>query len=118
MTTFQKYASAIFSFITVLVGALISAQGHTYDAVTVGQIITLGGGALVMYVVPLLPSGWQGGLKTGVQVVAALVVLALPYIFNGSITFSQILVFIVAAVQVLATQFGVVLRKDDVAKAA
>jgi len=111
-TVFQKYATAILSLSVLLLGAVGTALHGTVSAVDILQLVILFLGGIVTYIVPLLPGGWSGGLKTGVGIAAAAVALVIPYVTQGSITTAQILLVVVGVIQAAATQLGVAIRID------
>lgn len=118
-TAFEKYASAIFAFFTVVTTILITAGSGAVTAISLGQVITQIAAAVILYIVPLVVNGkWQGALKTGFQILSTLIVLALPFIFAHHITTMQLLVVIVAATQAVASEFGIQIRKNGLALAA
>ena len=119
VSPFQTYAAAIFSAVVLIAGGLNSllvtfggaAPLHTkIAAAIVFGILTLG--AVIAYGVKLLPARrWQGIVKTGVAIIAALASIAVPYFVNGTFNVATDLPLVaVAVVNALATEFGVQIR--------
>jgi len=113
MSVFQKYATAIFSLAVLVIGALQVAVATGITPTAIAQLIVLALGGVITYVVPLVPGKWAGLLKTGIAILAAVIVLVIPYITAGHITLDQILLVVVGAINAAATQLGVNIRKDD-----
>jgi hypothetical protein len=118
--TLKKYAPGIFSFLTVLFGAvqpLVSAGASALNLTTGLQLAVLVASSITTYLVPLLPSGWQGAAKTGLEVVGVVAAAVIPFGLNGHITQEQLLIVGVAVIKALATEFGVQIRTSVVADA-
>jgi len=113
MSVFQKYATAIFSLAVLVIGALQVAVATGITPTAIAQLVVLALGGVITYVVPLVPGKWAGLLKTGIAILAAVIVLVIPYITAGTITLDQILLVVVGAINAAATQLGVNIRKDD-----
>jgi len=113
MSVFQKYATAIFSLAVLVIGALQVAVATGITPTAIAQLVVLTLGGVITYVVPLVPGKWAGLLKTGIAILAAVIVLVIPYITAGTITLDQILLVVVGAINAAATQLGVNIRKDD-----
>jgi len=113
MSVFQKYATAIFSLAVLVIGGLQVAVATGITPTAIAQLVVLALGGVITYVVPLVPGKWSGVLKTGIAILAAVIVLVIPYITAGHITLDQILLVVVGAINAAATQLGVNIRKDD-----
>ena len=113
MSVFQKYATAIFSLAVLVIGALQVAVATGITPTAIAQLVVLALGGVITYLVPLVPGKWSGVLKTGIAILAAVIVLVIPYITAGTITLDQILLVVVGAINAAATQLGVNIRKDD-----
>jgi hypothetical protein len=112
-TIFQKYAVAIFSFVTLVLGAVQAEVSMGVTPTATWQVISLGIGGIITFFVPLVEGKWAGILKTGFSILGAVGALAVPYFLDGDITASGILLVVIGAINVIATQLGVVIRKDD-----
>lgn len=108
----QKYATPILSFLLFLLGALRAADAAGFDRAAQIQLVVLFIGAVATFFVPLVRGPWAGAIKTGLAIIAALLVLAAPYIVQGYISNSQLILFGLAAVNAVATQLGIVIRLD------
>lgn len=114
----QKYAVGLLSLAVTLVTALsVTAAGPWTLAVVLG-VVVVGLQGVVAYIVPLLPGGWAGGLKTGLAVVLAVLAAILPLLTGTAWTFSNTLVVILAGINALAVQLGVAIRSDASVKAS
>lgn len=106
----SKYAAAILSAITVVGTALATALGDKVDWSVLLQLAIVAAGAVGTYVVPVLPSGWRGGGKVGVAILAALLTAAVPFV--GGWTAQAIVLIVLAGVQAAAVHLGVAIRLD------
>lgn len=110
-TVFQKYAAALLPFFVLVIGASQTVLKTGWDATIDIPFAIIVLGAVVTYIVKLLPSGWQGGVKTGVAIVTTVLAAIVPFFLPGRFHLSASLpVFIVAVLNALATEFGVQIR--------
>lgn len=109
----NKYLAALLSIGIVILTAFVAIPEADRNPATIGQLAILALGAIVTYLVPLLDSKWAGFLKTGSAVAAALIAAAVPFITEGSITGVQVAIVALAALNALAVEVGVQVRKDD-----
>jgi hypothetical protein len=112
-TVFQKYAVAIFSFVTLVLGAIQAEVAAGVTPTATWQVVSLGIGGVVTFFVPLVPGVWSGVLKTGFSILGAAGALAVPYFLDGDINPAGILLVVIGVINIAATQLGVIIRKDD-----
>lgn len=108
----QKYLAALLSIALVVVTAFVAIPADQITPTSVGQLAVLALGAVVTFLVPLLEGVWAAGLKTGAAVLAAVITAALPFLTQGNITPTQVAIVVLAALNALAVQVGVDIRKD------
>jgi len=109
-TIIQKYGVGIFSFlIAVLTAVQVMAHWGLVDILQLAVIVITG---FTAYLLPLVNKAWQGGLKTGADVLGVLVLLVIPYAVAGHITGPQIVLVVIGVIKALATEFGVQIRTD------
>lgn len=108
----QKYFAALLSIALVIVTAFVAIPADQITPTSVGQLAVLALGAIVTFLVPLLQGPWAAGLKTGSAVLAAIILAALPFFTQGYITPTQVGIVVLAALNALAVQVGVDIRKD------
>lgn len=115
-TIFQKYAAALLPFFILVIGAsqtVFTGSGQDWNAITNFAILVLG--AVVTYVVPLLASKWQGGLKTGIAILTTILTAILPFVLTGGWDPNvNTPILLVAVLNALATEFGVQIRTTPV----
>jgi len=109
----HKYLAALLHISIVLVTSVTAAFDQPFTLTSVIQIATLVAGSIVTYLVPLLGSGWQSAIKTGVGLLTAAVAALTPLLVNGSITPQNIFVVIGAVLAALGTELGVNVRVDS-----
>lgn len=115
---FETYAAALLPFFVLVVGGLTEVVKNPHAATILPFLILVLGTALT-YVVPLLPSGWQGVFKTGVPIVTTVIAALVVYAQDGTLNWGNSAVIIVGALSALATEFGVQIRtKSQFALAA
>ncbi len=110
-TIFGKYAAALLPFFVLVVGAsqTVLHAGFNLQVDIPFALIVLG--AIVSFIVKLLPRGWQGGLKTGIALTTTVLSAVLPFVLPGTFRLSESLpVVIVAILNALATELGVYIR--------
>lgn len=111
----NKYLAALLSIGIVVLTAFVAIPEGERTPTTIGQLVILALGAIVTYLVPLLRGVWAGALKTGAAVVSALIAAGLPFWVDETISATQIAVVVLAALNALAVEVGVQVRKDDLA---
>lgn len=111
-TVFQKYAAALLPFFILVVGGLqplFASDDIDWRAVTQFALLVLG--AVVTFIVPLIPGPWKGALKTGVQVVVVILTALLQFLIpSGFDPAAGVQLIIVAVLQALAVELGVQIR--------
>lgn len=116
-TIFQKFAAALLPFFILVIGAsqtVLKPGPVDWNAVIVFAILVLG--AVVTFIVKLLPGTWQGGLKTGIAIITTILSALLPFVLPGGFDLSvNVPIIIVAVLNALATEFGVQIRTTPVA---
>jgi hypothetical protein len=105
----QRFATAILSFVTVLAAPLAAAVVAPLTATAVWQLIAVGVGAVVTFIVPLIGSKWQGLFKTGFAILGAVAAALIP-IVSSTWTAQSTLIVVIAVVNILATELGVQIR--------
>lgn len=107
-----KFAVALLQFTLLLVTSLsVSLQGG-FDAVEIAQFVAIAAGAGVTFFVPLVSGKWSGLLKTGFAIVAAIATALIPFITQGFITPDQVMLVILAALNAIASEVGIAIRKS------
>ena len=114
----NKYAAALLSIAIVILTAFVALPAEQVTPAAIVQLALLGIGAIVTYLVPLATGRWTGILKTGAAIVAAILTAVLPFVLTGHITSTQIVIVVLAALNALAVEVGVQLRKDRLTLAA
>jgi len=116
-TIFQKYAAALLPFFVLVIGGsqTVFGGGKPFDWSTFVPYLILVLGAIVTYIVKLLPGGWQGAAKTGIAIITTILSAILPFLlpggWNPDYSWQIILVGVLTAV---ATEFGVQIRTTPV----
>jgi len=105
----HKYSAALLSIAIVVLTAFIASP--TLTPTSIIQLAILAVGAIVTYLLPLVPGAWAGALKTGAAVVVAVLAAVLPFVVTGGITVAEATVVILAALNALAVEVGVQLRR-------
>lgn len=114
-TIFQRFAAALLPFFILVIGASQTVLNGPIDwnAIIVFGILVLG--AIVTYILPLVNKKWQGALKTGVAIITVILSALLPFILPGGFDPSvNVPVIIVAVLNAIATEFGVVIRTTPI----
>lgn len=112
-TVLKKYGAGIFAFIILVLTAMQGVEvwnlvtGLQFAALVLSSILSVG-------VFNLLPKGWAGGLKTGVDLLGTIIALVLPYAVSGHIDRSEIILVVIGFLKAAATEFGVIIRVDNV----
>jgi hypothetical protein len=109
---FAKYAAALLPAIFTLLGVLqVVLADEKFDDTEKGQFLFVVAGVIATYFVPLLSGKWAGALKTGAAILAAVATLLVP-LFSGDWNTNTLIVIGLAALNALATEIGVDIRKD------
>jgi hypothetical protein len=108
----NKYAAALLSIAIVILTAFVALPADQVTPSAIAQLVLLGISAFVTFFVPLVGGKWQGLLKTGTAIIAAVLTAALPFILTGHISVTQIVIVVLAALNVLAVEIGVQIRAD------
>lgn len=111
---FQKYAAALISIALVAFAFLKTAFADTLDAAEVWQLIALVAGAVITFLVPLVPAKWSGALKTGAAVLAAVATAIVPFALQGYISPEQWTIVALALLNALGVEVGVQARKSNI----
>lgn len=111
-TIFQKYAAALLPFFIIVVGGLqplFASDDIDWRAVTQFALLVLG--AVVTFIVPLVPGPWKGALKTGVQVLVVILTALIQFLIpSGFDPAAGVQLIVVAVLQALAVELGVQIR--------
>jgi len=111
-SAFKKYAAALLPAAVILFGAVQTVIADDVVSETEGgQLIALIAGLVATYFVPLVSGVWAGALKTGAALLAAVATLVIPLVTGFSWT--ELLIVGIAALNVLAVEIGVDIRKDQ-----
>ena len=106
----QKYGAALISIALVAFAFLKSAFADDLDAAEVAQLVALVAGAIITFLVPLVPGSWAGLLKTGASALAAAATAVVPFILQGYLTPEQWTIVILAVLTALGVEVGVQAR--------
>lgn len=114
MSWLKDNLTGVLSFVVVI---LTAVQGlKDFGLISDLQLVALAVSSAVVIVVPLVHTAWAGALKTGLDLVGAVVVILIPFValwVNGSpITRDAVVLIIIAIVKAAATEFGVQVRTD------
>jgi hypothetical protein len=104
----NRYAAAGLS-IAITVAAAVAGTNQ-FSPVVLLQLAILTITAVTTYAVPLVPTGYAGKVKVGLEAVGAVLTAVVPYIVQGTITGPQVAIVLLAALKVLAAHVGVVAR--------
>lgn len=110
----QKYGAALISIALVAFAFLKTALADSIDAAEVAQLIALVAGAVIVYLVPLVPIRWSGALKTGAAVLAAAMTAIVPFLLQGTITPEQWTIVALAVLNALGVEVGVQARASGI----
>lgn len=110
MNPLPTYAAALISIAITLVAFLTQLPDGNVSPVALVQLALLAASAIGVYLLPLLPGRWRAGLKTGLDVLAAILTAAVPFVIAGHITAMQLAIVVLAALKALGTEIGVQLR--------
>ena len=104
-TLLQKYAPTLLSAAVLILGGLqvLVSSGHTL--VDILQFVTL-------VLTSLTTFGFTGWWKTALEGAGVVVVAVLPFAIDGTVTWANVLLIVIAIVKALATHFGIILRAD------
>lgn len=109
----KKYGAGIFGFLIIILTAVSAVK--EFDLPTILQLVALAASTIVSVgLVSLLKGKWPGAVKTGVDLLGALIALVLPFAIVGFITWDQVILVIIGFIKAAATEFGVQIRTDSV----
>jgi hypothetical protein len=109
----RHYAAAILPAIIILLGALQTALADgVVDVTEGGQLIAVTAGVIGTFFVKIVEGPWEGVLKTGSAILAAVATLIIPLVLGFS--WQSLVIVALAALQVLATEIGVEWRVKPV----
>jgi hypothetical protein len=110
------YAAALISLaIAVLTAATQIPSGTDLSLATVLQLAVVSLSAIATYLLPLLKNQtWQGGLKTGAAIAGAIATAIIPLVGQGSVTYQQAIVVILAGLNAVGVEAGVSARVKPV----
>ncbi|MFJ3383989.1 MULTISPECIES: hypothetical protein [unclassified Curtobacterium] len=111
-TLVQKYAPTLLSAALTVFGGLQVLISSGHGLVPILQFLTLLATTVTTYAVPLVDKRWQGAWKTGLEIFGVLIAAVLPFAIDHTLTWTNALMIVVAAVKALATHFGIALRTD------
>jgi hypothetical protein len=109
---FQKYAAAVISILLTAFAFLKTAFADELDAAELWQLIALVAGAVITFLVPLVPGKWAGALKTGAAALAAVATAVVPFALQGTLTYEQLSIVALALLNALGVEVGVQARKS------
>lgn len=113
-TVFQKYAAVLLPFLILVVGAsqtILADPTNWSSNITFGIVVV---GAVVTYLLRLVPLKWQGALKTGAAIVTAVLSAVLPFVLPGGfVPDVNLPVVFVAVLNAIAVELGVQIRVSD-----
>lgn len=105
-----KYQAAVVSIIITVLSALTAVNQFTpAEIVQVGLLLIT---AFTTYFLPLVTGPWRGALKTGLEIVGAILVWLYPLVVQGHITGGEVIIGLLAIAKVLGTEVGVASRLD------
>lgn len=112
----QKYGAALISIALVAFAFLKTAFAGDgiLDAAEVWQLVALVAGAILTFLLPLVPLAWAGALKTGAAAVAALATAIIPFALQGTLTYEQIAIVALAVLNALGVEIGVQARASGI----
>ena len=109
-----KFAPALLPMLVLILGGLQNAFADNIVTDTeMWQLVALGAGAVVTFIVPLTGGAWAGILKTGANVAAAVAALIIPMLPQFEWSTSAVLFIVVGAIQALSAEIGVGVRLDQ-----
>lgn len=106
----HTYAAALLSIVLVIVQAFVTTTD--LSVTTIIQLAIVAVAAIGTYLVPILSGVWAGGAKTGVAVVGAILSALVPLVTGADYSPQTVGLVVLAAVQALAVEIGVSVRKD------
>ena len=111
----QRFAPSVLSFLVLVVGGVqVAVAAGPITPVVLAQLVVLVLTTFTTWLVPLVGTRWRGKVKTGVELLGVAVTLALPFIATGAITWSQLLLVLVAFIKAGAAELGVQMRTEPV----
>lgn len=109
-----KFAPALLPMAVLILGGFQNAfTDNDLSPTEVWQLVALGAGAIVTFIVPLVGGSWAGILKTGANVAAAVAALIIPMLPQFEWSTSAVLFIVVGAIQALSAEIGVGVRLDQ-----
>jgi len=108
----QKYVTAFILFANVALTPFAALMVGSFSWVALWQYVAVVLAAVGSYLIPLLPSGWQGFGKTGVAILGAAVAAIIP-VWTDTWDGSTILILVMAVVGAIGTELGVQFRTDQ-----
>lgn len=117
---FTRYLAVLLPAAIIIIGGLQAILDNPGNWIVIAQFALLVIGTGVAYFVKLVPDAvWQGRLKTGAQLVTVVLTAVIPFLLPGGFDPSvNITLIVLAALNAVATEFGVQVRKDAYALAA
>jgi len=109
-----KYATALLQVAIVVITAITAVLDKPVTYGVLIQLALLVIGAVGAYLVPLATIRWQGVWKTGSGVVIAALTAIVPLLTQGHLTAQNWLVVVLAGLSALASEVGVVIRRDAI----
>lgn len=111
-TVAQRYAPALLSLAVLLLGGYQALAAAGYGLADVLQFVVLGATTITTFAVPLLAARYAGWLKVGLEGVGVLATALIPFVVDGHIDRTQIIVVVIAVIKAFATHWGVTIRTD------
>lgn len=101
----NRYAAAALSILITVVGAVAALNAFSWPILIQLGILTVT--SFTTYFLPLARGRWQAALKTGTEVIGAILAAIVPYAITGHITGPQVAIVLLAALKALGTEIGV-----------
>lgn len=108
----QRYAPALLSLAVLLLGGYQALAAAGYGLADVLQFAVLATTTITTFAVPLLAARYAGWLKVGLEGLGVLATALIPFVVDGHIDRTQIVVILIAIVKAFAAHWGVAIRTD------
>src|SRR4051812_3779564 len=100
----NRYAAAIISILITVIGAVAALNQVSWPIIV--QLAILTATSVTTYLVPLLPTGYRGAVKVGLEAVGALLTAIIPFVIAGTITGPQIAIVLLAVLKARGAHVG------------
>jgi hypothetical protein len=108
----NKYAAAILQIAITVIGGFSIIPADQVTSAAAWGLVALAAQAIITYLVPLVKGAWEAALKTGMSALIALLTVIIPFIGQGHLTPFQWSIAALAALNTVAAELGVAVRKD------